>query len=168
MSSPFAAPAAPGTGIKWQEVNSALLLIEPKSVEENIKTDYGTTDAVLADIVVLDGDQAGEEYPDCLIFPKVLQGQLKRQLGQKVLGRVTQGVGKPGQSPPWMLAEATAQDQQVGISYLNQQPQVSQPAPAQQQTQQASQQWQQQNQPQQQWNGQQPSQQQGGNDVPFA
>jgi hypothetical protein len=31
-------------------------------------------------------------------------------IGQKVLGRLGQGQGKPGQSAPWLLNEATAED----------------------------------------------------------
>src|SRR5690606_13147840 len=112
-----------------------------------IKTAFGEADAVRADVTVLDGPQAGTEYLDTLIFPKMLAGQLKGTAGtgQLVLGRLTTGVAKPNQSPPWLLAEATPEDQQLGERYLaSRAPQTSQPAPAQQQA------------PAQQW-GQQPA-----------
>lgn len=139
MSTPFAPPSPPGSGIDFKELNGALLLIEVISIETGIQTSFGSNDAVRADVHVLDGPKAGERFLDTLIFPKVLQGQLKRSVGQKVLGRLGQGQAKPGQSPPWLLAEATPQDQQVGVQYLNSQlaqPQQPQQTPAPQQQQQ--------------------------------
>lgn len=129
-ANPFAAPAPPGDGIKWDDLNGSLLLIEPKGVQAGIQTVYGTADAVQADVVVLDGPKTGETYVDTLVFPKVMQGQLKAQIGAKVLGRLGQGQAKTGQSPPWLLSEATPQDQQIGRTWLTQngpsQPQVPQ------------------------------------------
>lgn len=101
-------------------LNGSLLLIEPAAVEEEISTVHGTSSAIRADVSVLDGDSKGEVYEDALIFPKVLQGQLRPRIGQKVLGRLGQGVAKPGQSAPWTLNEATDQDKQVGTEFLNQ------------------------------------------------
>lgn len=116
--SPFAAPAAPGDGITWADLKGCLLLIEPISVETDINTSYGMSDAVRANVVVLDGEEKGERYDNTLVFPKLLQSQLSSKIGQKVLGRLGQGQQKPGQSPPWILSEATEQDQQVGLAYL--------------------------------------------------
>ena len=132
MSSPFATPAAPSAGLKWQDLNGRLVLVEPHAVETDIETAYGKAEAVRADIAVLDGDEKGETYQDTLVFPKVLAGQLKRSVGQKVLGRIGQGTAKPGQSPPWMLTEASADDQQVGVRYLEYREKqgIQQPAPA--------------------------------------
>lgn len=131
-NNPFAAPAPPSSGVKWDDLNGRLLLIEPKTAETGIATAFGDTDAIRADIAVLDGDGKGDTYPDALVFPKVLQSQLRQQLGQKVLGRLGQGVGKPGQSPPWLLEAATPDDQQTGIRYLEwrQQNTLAAPAPA--------------------------------------
>ena len=129
---PFATPAAPGSGISWADYNGRLLLIEPHAVKTDIQTSFGPSDAVQADVVVLDGDDAGTEYPDTLIFPKVLQSQVAGRIGQKVLGRLGQGQAKPGQSAPWMLAEATADDIALGQRWLNHKAtQVAAPAPAQ-------------------------------------
>lgn len=127
MSTPFAAPAAPGEGITWSELNGSLLLIDVLGVETGINTSLGAKDAVRANVAVLDGAQAGTEYPDALIFPKVLGSQLRARVGQKVLGRLGQGQAKPGQSAPWLLSEATPADQQVGMAWL--QRQVTPPAP---------------------------------------
>lgn len=128
MSSPFADPAS-ASGVKWEDHNGALLLITPHTVETGVNTSFGSKDAVRADVAVLDGAHAGEEYPDVLIFPGVLIGQLRSQLGKKVIGRLGQGVGKPGQKPPWKLIEATDADKQIGMAYLNK-TQLATPAPA--------------------------------------
>ena len=132
MSSPFAAPAAPSSGVKWQDLNRRLVLIEPQAVEAEVETAYGQTEAVRADIAVLDGDNKGEVYSDALIFPRLLVSQTRSKIGAKILARVTQGTAKPGQSPPWILGEASADDQQTGVKYLEyrEKQQLSQPAPA--------------------------------------
>lgn len=118
MTDPFASPASAGGGIQWADVKGALVLVEVLSVETGINTAFGATDAVRANVAVLDGDKKGEVFNDTLVFPKVLQGQLKSRLNQKVLGRVGQGQAKPGQSAPWLLEEATDADKKVGMDYL--------------------------------------------------
>lgn len=130
MSSPFANPAPPSEGITWEELKGSLLLIDVLGVEEDIKTSYGVSDAVRANVVVLDGTQKGEEYPNTLIFPKVLISQTRTMVGQKVLGRLSQTQTSSGHTA-WILNEATEQDQQVGMSYLNSKS-TSQPAQQQQ------------------------------------
>ena len=116
-SNPFATPAT-ASGISWKDLKGSLLLITPHSVEEGIKTAYGESDAIRADVVILDGDQAGEEYADTLIFPRVLQSQVRSRIGSKVLGRLGQGNAKGNQDPPWLLAEATEADIAVGKAHL--------------------------------------------------
>lgn len=131
-ANPFAAPAPPGAGIKWDDLNGRLLLIEPTAVKTDIKTSFGDADAVVADIAVLDGDPKGDTYPEALVFPKVLQGQLKSKLGDKVLGRLGQGTAKPGQSAPWLLEEASPADYDIGVRYLEYRKttEIAKPAPA--------------------------------------
>ena len=119
MTDLFDAPAS-STGISWEDLNGRLLLITPHAQEDDIKTDYGVTKAVRADIVVLDGPGAPEEYADTLIFPKVLQGQVRKNIGtgRMNLGRLGQGNKKPGQSPPWMLGDPTDADKSLARDYL--------------------------------------------------
>lgn len=107
---PFATPSAPSGGITWADHKGALLLIEPLSFESEITTAFGVADAVKASVNVIDGEGAGESYDETLIFPKILISQTKNQVGQKVLGRLTQGQAKPGQSAPWMLDAAGPED----------------------------------------------------------
>lgn len=129
MTSPFATPAS-ASGIDYKDLNGSLLLVEPTAFESGINTSLGVKDAVRGNITVLDGTNAGTVHEDVLIFPRVLIGQLRTRVGQKVLGRLGQGVAKPGQSAPWMLQEATPADQAIGLAYL-QQNTLAQPAAAQ-------------------------------------
>lgn len=124
--SPYAAPAAPGSGMDWQALKGCLLLLKPLGVETDIPTVHGSATAVRADVTVLDGPDAGTTHEDALVFPRVMQGQIKSRVGQLVLGRLGQGVAKPGQTAPWQLAEATPQDIAVADAHMRkqQQPQV--------------------------------------------
>lgn len=105
------------TGIDWKELHGSLLLFKVHGQEVGIKTVHGESNAIRADVHVLDGDKEGEVFTDTLVFPKVLQSQLKPSIGDLVLGRLGQGHKKPGQSPPWTLAAASAEDKKVGTTY---------------------------------------------------
>ncbi len=106
------------TGIDWKDLHGSLLLFKVHGQEVGIKTVHGDSNAVRADVIVLDGDKEGEAYTDTLVFPKVLQSQLKPSIGSMVLGRLGQGHKKPGQSAPWTLATATEAEKTVGRDYL--------------------------------------------------
>lgn len=116
MTNPFAAPAAASDGVKWEELNGSLLIIKPTAAETGIKTSYGESEAVRADVYAIDGPQAGSEHADTLVFPKILQSQLKPRIGQVVIGRLGQGNAKPGQSAPWILQDATEADIRTGVA----------------------------------------------------
>ncbi|MDP9144411.1 MAG: hypothetical protein M3N43_06905 [Actinomycetota bacterium] len=117
---PFDGPSS-STGISWETLNGRLLLITPHEVIKEFQTSYGQTDTIRADVVVLDGPGSPEEYKDTLIFPKVLQGQVRANAGtgRMNLGRLGQGNKKPGQSPPWQLGEPTDADKTVARTYVN-------------------------------------------------
>lgn len=117
-NSMFEQPVAPGGGINWEDHKGALLLIEPTSFESQVNTRFGSNDAVKANVHVIDGPGAGESYADCLIFPKLLLAQAKGQIGKKILGRLGQGEGKTGQSPPWIFNEASADDITKGEAWV--------------------------------------------------
>jgi len=117
---PFGAPAS-ATGIDWKDLKGALVLVKPFENVADIKTVHGPSNAVRADVIVLDGKgsvDAETVYSDTLIFPKVLQSQVKGSIGGMVLGRLGQGTAKPGQSAPWMLSEAVPADKEIGLAYL--------------------------------------------------
>lgn len=118
----FASPAAPSEGLDFNELQGSLLLIKVVFLEDhipNVNTKPGEkSPAIRADVTVLDGRSAGKEYADALIFPKVMQGQLRSRVGQLVLGRLGQGHAKPGQSAPWKLDPASEADTRVAEEFM--------------------------------------------------
>jgi hypothetical protein len=92
----------------------ALLMLDVHEQMEEIPTTFGPASPIRADVFVLDGAHKGDQYVDALIFPRVLIGQLRGSVGQKVLGRLGKGQAKAGQSAPWKLDVATAADRAVG------------------------------------------------------
>ena len=109
------------TGIQWADLKGSLLLIKPFEQLYGVKTSYGEADAVRADVIVLDGDEADTVYADTLIFPKLLQSAVRPFIADNgmVLGRLGQGVKKQGQSPPWTLSAATEDDKVIGRAHLD-------------------------------------------------
>lgn len=111
--------AAPGGGgIEFETFLGKLFVIEPLEVEHGINTVHGEKDAVRANVYVLVGKDKTEEFEDTLIFPKVLQSQTRRKIGEIVVGRLEQGEAKKGQKPPWVLAAATEQDLKKATAFL--------------------------------------------------
>lgn len=120
MSDPFNSPAAGGK-FTAADHNGKLLLITPVSYEEGIQTTFGTKDAVKANVVVIDENNAGnsEEIDGALLFGGVLIGQTKSFIGKGlVLGRLGQGTAKKGQQPPWVLADPTDAEKDKARAYL--------------------------------------------------
>lgn len=118
----FAQPASGGDSFRPKDNLDALVLIKPHSLETDVQTDYGQSNATSATVGVVDGPNAGEIYEDTLIFPKLLQSQLKKYIatGQIVIGRMGQAPAKkPGQSPAWKLNDYTEQDAQAAQSFFN-------------------------------------------------
>ena len=123
---PFEAPGH-ADKIVFDDVLGSLLLFTVHSVERDIDTAFGTSDAIRCSVAVLDGDHQGTTYEDTLIFPRILQSQLSGRVGKMVLGRLEQGTAKKGQSPPWQLADPTDADRKVGKAWLDQQATVEEP-----------------------------------------
>jgi hypothetical protein len=119
MTDLFDAPGS-ATGLDLKEIEGRLLLIKPLAQETGINTSLGEKDAVRADVTVLDGPDAPTEYVDILLFPRVLQGQVKSNIGtgRFNLGRLGKGVAKPGQQAPWKLADPTDADKDVARAHL--------------------------------------------------
>lgn len=113
---------APGSaaGIDLKSAEGRLLLIKPLTTETGIQTTFGPKDAIRADVTVLDGPTAGEEFKDTLIWPLVLQGQIRGNVGtgRMNLGRLGKGNAKPGQQAPWKLADPTDADKDVARAHL--------------------------------------------------
>ena len=113
---PFEDPAH-GDRIVFEDVLGSLLLFTVHS-ERDIDTAFGVSDAVKCDVAVLDGEHKSTVYANTLIFPRVLQGALGSKVGKMVLGRLSQGEAKKGQSKPWTLDHPTEADREVGRKYL--------------------------------------------------
>ena len=115
---------APGNAIfKPADHDGRLLLIKPLSQEVEVPTANGVKDAVRATVIVLDGDDAPTEHVDAMLYSKVLQGQIRRNIGtgRYNLGRLGQGMAKPGQKPPWKLTDPTDADKDTARAYLDRQ-----------------------------------------------
>jgi hypothetical protein len=116
------APAAPGTGDKLdlKSLLGSLLYVTVTEYVTGIETSFGVTDAIRANVAVLDGEHKGDTLNDTLIFPSVLVGQLKSAVGAtdpNVVGRLGQGLAKPGKSAPWVLNEPSPADLDVATKY---------------------------------------------------
>jgi hypothetical protein len=105
-----AGPPASGDRIDWAENKGALMVIEPHSLEVGVSTSNGLSDAIRADVHVITGPGTATDYNDVLVFPKILQSQLRNQLGLKVVGRLNQGAAQTGKSAPWILDAANEDD----------------------------------------------------------
>ena len=115
----FAAPAAGGgSDVRPADLEGHLLVVEPLEYVASIPTSMGDKDAVRVTIHDIT-DQA--TYEDVLWFPKVLVGSLKGRIGQKVLAVLGKGTAKPGQSAPWILVDATTDNDCVkaATTYLD-------------------------------------------------
>lgn len=117
----------PGSGGNFvaKDVIGELLLITPTALEEDVVTANGTSDAIRADIVVLDRKKPAksEVIEGGLVFQKVLQGQLRDSLakGTRVVGTLIQDEAskKAGQSAPYRLTAPSDEDIQVARQYLD-------------------------------------------------
>lgn len=103
MSTEFAAPVE-SSGWSAKESVGHLVVIEVHGLEKDIVTSLGERDAISATVHDID---AQDTFADTLIFPRVLIGSLKARVGQKVLGRITLGVAKPGQNAPYLIEDAS-------------------------------------------------------------
>jgi hypothetical protein len=132
-----------GDQIVWEDLNGALLFVQPTSIEKGINTQHGQRDAVYANIAVLDGEHGGDKYRDALVFPATLVGQLKRStMGKMILGRLVQGeakidpeTGEQAVNPatgepynkPWKFDKPTDADKTEARAYLAAQRQANRP-----------------------------------------
>jgi hypothetical protein len=134
MTNQFSDPGAAGGGgdrLPYPELLGSLLLITVREEVAQIETSFGPSSAVRVSAVALDGALNGQQWPDALVFPRVLQSQLRGRVGQQVLARLTQGEAQPGKSPPWQLTAATDADREIGRRYTDHVAKTPAPATAQ-------------------------------------
>jgi hypothetical protein len=119
MSDPFNSPATGGGDkLPLDDLVGALLIFDVREQCTEMQTSFGPASPIRCDVAVLDGGHKAETYPDTLVFPRVLMGQLRPHIGGKVLGRLGKGEAKPGKSAPWTLTDPTEADKETGRKYL--------------------------------------------------
>lgn len=99
----FSAPVV-NEGVKVADFNGHLLIVTPVEYKTGINTVNGIAEAIEVNVVDLD---TNEEHLSLLWFNVALRNALKPLIGQKVLGKISQGIAKPGKNPPWLLLDAT-------------------------------------------------------------
>lgn len=117
MTSPFAQPSAGGdkfdlknNGHRWL---GSLLLIYPKEVKADFDSgQFEPTDVVVADIIFVDGPDAGQLFKSTFLFAKFIVGTLKGNVGGTVLGRLGQKQGRQGMG--WSIEDHS--DLDVGLA----------------------------------------------------
>lgn len=112
---------SPASGnFKAKDYPGRLLLITPKEYLTAVKTVNGDKDAVDGEVVVI--DETDPTQSEVIDNGRLFGGQLiaatKPKIGRMVLGRLTQGVAKPGQKPPWLLNDPTEDDRVKARAFL--------------------------------------------------
>ncbi|MGW6260348.1 hypothetical protein [Streptomyces sp. NPDC055085] len=113
--SPFAQPTSP-SGDKFDLKNlgqswlGTLMLVYPKELKADFDSGKFTpTDVVVADIVFVDGPEAGRFFSDAFIFAKFIVADTKTFIGGgPVLGRLGRKQGKEGEG--WVILEHNPND----------------------------------------------------------
>lgn len=96
----------------------ALALIAVSEYVPNMTTTMGPTQAIRAEVAIVDGAGAPNRWSDVLLFNKKLVPQLKNQVGSTILARIVEGPAKPGQSAPYELAKAMRDDAELANKYV--------------------------------------------------
>lgn len=124
----FDAPATGGS-LKPADVEGHLLVVEPLEYVANISTAFGESDAVRVNVHDI---SAQETHDSVLWFSSALVGSLKGSIGKRILAVMGKGQAKPGQSAPWVLVDATSNEQAVtaATAYLNGKTAATMAAPA--------------------------------------
>lgn len=105
--------------VSMKDLLGELVLFTPSEYVDEVKTDFGTKDAVVTDLVVLT-QEGTPEFTDAMIFQGSLIGALKRKIptGRKLLGVIELGEAKKGQNAPYILVAPTDEQKQVARDYL--------------------------------------------------
>lgn len=80
--------------------------------------DNGEAEYLVADVTIVEGPNAGEEFVDAWIFGRVLFGQLKRKVGRTFVGRIVKGPKQPGKNAPWQLDPVDAATTQRAVEFM--------------------------------------------------
>lgn len=133
-----------GEYVNISELLGKLVLFTPRKRVEGINTVHGDKDAVLADLVVLDGEDGWDEYEDVMIFQGKLIAALKRRITvtksmdrdpvtgvvthfetttvRRLLGVIVKGQAQRGQNAPYELGPATDEQKALARKYSDKNP----------------------------------------------
>lgn len=117
----FAAPATQtGDSLEAKDILGQLVIAIGTELVKDVQTEFGVSDAIRADVVVLtqqneDGTY-GVIYRDIMWFNVSLRNTLKKQIGACVLARMGQGPKQPGKNAPFILEDATQDAQAVAFA----------------------------------------------------
>ena len=101
---------------RMSDYKGCALLVRPREFKENVKTVHGESDGVLADWIVLTGQEQGKLCTDGLVFNAVVRSTLKNVLDGPqpfFVGLLTEGEAKPGKSAPLIFQTATDEHLQL-------------------------------------------------------
>ena len=105
----FAAPATGGVAAP-ADLDGRLLVVEVVKYVESVTTAHGDKDAIAVTVHDIDG---AATHTDVLWFAGRLIGALKSRTGSRVLARMGKGTARPGMAPPWVLLDATSDQEAV-------------------------------------------------------
>ena len=134
---------AAGEHVQIKDLEGELVLFTPLAHVEEVVTSFGTKDAILTDLVVL--SQEGQpEYEEALVFQGALIATLKRRIkveqsmerdpisgvvsyfetttSRRVLGVISKGEAKKGQSAPYILGPTTDEQKDLARAYTKDNP----------------------------------------------
>lgn len=124
--SPFSQPSAGSSDVRISDLVGELLLVKPTEYIESMVTTASAepVDAIRADVVVLAEDGSAELHEDLLVFQLALKRQLKHTLNGsgKLLARLTMGDKKPGKNAPYLFAQHTEAEAELGQAYCDNHP----------------------------------------------
>lgn len=119
---PFGQPAGPGSGEKITDMLGSLLLVKPTEYIEEMSTTSGDTDAVRADIAILDNtEEPGHIAEGVLIFQQALKRDLRKIMDSPqpyLLGRLDRGQAKGNKSAPYIFVKFTEEEAALANQFL--------------------------------------------------
>lgn len=104
------ASIATGGSLKPADIEGHLVIAKPTEYITEMSTQMGVSDAVRVDVHDL---TTGETHYNVLWFSKVLVASLRPLIGQQILAHMGKGVAKKNQTAPWMLIDASDDDDAV-------------------------------------------------------
>jgi hypothetical protein len=119
----LSAPVTSGDQLNPADIENHTLVVIPVLHQADVPTEYSKAGEPSPCITVNVADLSAEGgvpvvYKGVMWWNAFLQGGLKRQIGQTILGRMTQGQKTPGKNAPWQLLDVMGE--QAWVTYAEQ------------------------------------------------